>query len=427
MNTLDEIFALVDNFKGSNEKYLIDVIEPISRQLGHKIKIIKKGIDQRCLTRDNKVMLVSTMYVSNGQEVKFQGQLIDLSIPKPETKFDKFITLLLHKYFNSPDFDTLTLDQKDKFNAFVIEYFSKWGYEIDELSHSSNNLQVLSALEEFYKRYFSNMNKGKNLKKKELVDSLISYRELEYESFGKLISNIVDQYYNLNSNDVFQDFSRLFARKTFTYLINPLLSNNLELIKILERIIKSYKSILAPISANEKIEMRSIAFKEFSNIDELLSSVITYKISVGFKKAIEYFKVKCDEAIGFQDTGEASILITPDNRTYNFENTPIFVHAYIENIGTGIAKNIKVIPKDDTDTFFISQDLGEILTPKERRLVKFKVNNLSQSHYNIESLKIQFRLQWNNDFDKKSESSIIDFEIRQQKNVSSPITRPFKS
>ena len=124
MNKLNEIATLVNEFKGANEKYLIDVIDPISKQLDLKIKIIKKGIDQRCLKVDNKVILTSTINVSKGQEVKFQGEIIDLPIPNPETKFDMFVSLVLDKILNNTNFDTLSIDQKNKFNAFVIEYFS---------------------------------------------------------------------------------------------------------------------------------------------------------------------------------------------------------------------------------------------------------------------------------------------------------------
>ena len=158
--------------------------------MGFKNRLIKRGIDQRLLTVDNKPILISTINVSKGQEVKFQGQIIDLQIPNPETKFDKFVSLVLDKCLINTDFDKLSFEQKNKLNAFIIEYFSIWGYDVDELSKSVYNQQILSGLEEFYKREFSNIIPGKNLKKKELVESLMSYREKECDTFAKLVSNI---------------------------------------------------------------------------------------------------------------------------------------------------------------------------------------------------------------------------------------------
>jgi hypothetical protein len=403
MNNLSDILTILRN-PTTNKS--IDIVSIISAQTGLPPSIVRKGIAQGQFRINDKPVLKCEIYVPERAILKFQNSKI--RIGSTESKFDKYIRITLQKCFRTDAIDTLSNDQRDKLSAFIIEYFDRFGYNVEELTKSDFNEEALLVLETFYKRLF--LSPGDKLpKKKELVDKLIQIRGNDFEDFERLVNSVTNDLYDLNSPKLFQDFSHLFNRKGFKYLIKPLIEYEFEPIRIIEKLVKGYKLVSTASDVNIRIENRSKANDEYKNIISLNLEQKDDRISKGLRLLILHFKRKLDTAIGFKDTGNVKLSLVPESRTYNFEINPLLISGYLKNDGSGIAKKIQITSK--ASGAIPKQDIADILAPGDARKVKFQVDSLNNELPNVS---LDIKLLWENDFNEQFESIISSFKVQKQ-------------
>lgn len=395
---------IVNQIKKSQEQ-LIDIVSIIADQTKFPQKVIRKGINEGRLTVNGRIEKSSTIKLHPGALIKFQEQKINVVIPLNGTRFDRFVETTLVTLFNKSELSNLYPDQKILFFGLIIEYFQHFKYNVKELSESKYNDLVLSGLEGHCRNNFSDL---KLYKRKELVERLISLKEVSYQNFEKIVTSTTNSLYD-KPEKILNEFRHLFKEHSFKLLIKPLLSSDYDLILIIERIIKPYYSILEATSQNERIEKRSATIEVLTNIETSYFKDKTDRISNGFTNLINYFKQQSNLAVGFKDSGRTSISIKPDERTYNFELASIFVYVIIENTGSGLAKKIS-IQSDNLSSIISNQVLTEILPPGESRKVKFRINNLK----NEESVSLKFDVRWENEYKEEFIISVSDFALKRQ-------------
>ena len=281
------------------------------------------------------------------------------------------------------------------------------------MSLSYSNERVMSYLEEFYKKYFYSSDEGKTVRKKSLIDKLIEVKNIEIKVFNELINGIIAGTTDLNSQKPFQDFSRYFSRKGFKHLIKPVLGIEADPLSIFQKIIKNFNLITSSTDSSERISYRSKAFNEYDNLIEVHLKNKEDDITKGLKQLVKHLKKNSDTIIGFQDTGKVKIKIEPENRTYNFNIRPLVIHAFIKNFASGIARKIRITESSDT-VLITNQQLVDILAPNETRKVKFIINKINVPLEKDSSYRLNFKLQWENDFKEPSEFLVKNFSIQKQ-------------
>lgn len=414
MSLLKDLKSKVHQNIQSIPKVKVDIVKVISEQFSFPISVVKKGISQKLLSVNGNLSKNEMLSVTLGDVVTFQQQEVFVDFPKKISNFDLYVSELLKKFSKDAAFTGLSFEYKNKVCAYIIEYFSEFGYDVGELAGSPHNQNVFRLLDEFYKTHFSFLSQTKAPKRKELVDALLAARDREITSFEQFITSVKAGLYNTNVSSIYKDFNKINTNKSFIYLVKPILEYQFDPLKLVSKIINDYSSVKSAGTANEKFEIKSRLIKEYKTIQEVNFSNDTHKVTLGLKELVDYFLKKIDEAVGFQDTGVAELVVAAENRTYNFEDGHINVYLTIENRGTGVAKNIAIKPVNNTVYILPQQELLELLPPKETRKVKFSLKILPLQIKSKQIL-ISFKLKWINDFGKESFSKQNPLEIVSQK------------
>lgn len=401
---------LLELAKSSDVINTVDIVSIISKQTGYSSSVVKQGISQGQLKINKKPVPKTHIFHKEGTDIRYQN--IEIKI-QSQNKFDKFINLLIERLPESKSITQLSSESKNKFCAFIIEYFIAFDYNIDELSSSESNEMAMSYLEEFYKKSLSVSGEGRSLRKKELIDKLIDLRNSELQMFDGFISGLTNDIYDLDSQKPFQEFSHFCSRKGFKHLIKPVIELETDPILIFQKILKNYKLITSTSDSNERISNRSKAFRDYDSIIAINFQGKQDEISNGFRTLIKYFKKKADGIIGFQDTGRVKIRVEPEIRTYNFNVHPLFIHTYIKNNGTGVARNIRIV-ESNPKIKITNQQVADILAPGETRKVKFSITNVDLPQETGDHYNLNFKIQWQNDFNEPSEFVVTKFRVQKQ-------------
>jgi hypothetical protein len=412
---IKEVLGMLYSDKFPPKKIDYDLMEAISKQLCYPRSIVKKGIADGNLLIDKKIYKALEFSIDVNSPIKFQGIKIELPNLAEDTRFDVYITIILEKCFEYNDINSLYDDQKLIFTGLILEYFSINGYNISELQKSNFNKPVLALLEDVYKRHLEKDDSIKNATKREIVDILLSKRDSEYGRFSETIEKIINGYYDLNSDAIFNDVGRISNSKTFKFLIRPLLQGSFEPITIIKNLMKGYEKVLGGVSKEEKITNNIEIQKKFSSIEIEINAISENRISKELLKLIKFYKKKCDDFVGFKDTGEPVLQVIPVNRTYNFNDKELIIYIIIKNSGSGIARNVTIETLSNSDYSIKNQNLVDILAPDENRTSKFTMTIKSARIKENENLNLYFKLRWGNDFNKEFQTPSSKITINKQK------------
>lgn len=411
---INEILGFLHNDKFPPRKVNCDLTELISKQLNYPRHIVKKGITDGHLIIDNSVCKLIEQHIYVESKIKFQDIFIEIPQIETTTRFDEFISLILEKCFNHKEIKSLYDDQKFTLAALIIEYFSINNYDINELKKSQFNEVILDLLVELYKRNLESDEDIKKANKREVVDFLLSKRENEYKRFEESIEKIINGYFELNSEKVFNEIGKISSSKTFKILIKPLLPITLDPIVIIKNLKKGYEKVIDGDTREKGITINIEIQKTFNSIEIDIKQLSKNRIAKEILKVIKFYKTKCDDFVGFKDTGEPLIILIPENRTYNFNNTEVTIYVTVINSGTGIARNVSIENLTDSEYTICNQHLVDILAPDENRTSKFILSIKSNLIKEIEGIILNFKLNWENDFNKKFQNPSSSFSINKQ-------------
>jgi hypothetical protein len=389
------------------EESRVDIVSILAKQTSYPPNIIKKGIQDGQLTINGTPTKKTIIEIIPGKKIKFQNKEIGIVTPKEKTRFDKFINILLRE-FSTEEIASLYQEQKVLLFAFVVEYFYRFKYDVQELGSSKFNEVIVTGLEEYCKAALTSLPETRSLRKKELVDQLISYRERSYQSFEKIVRSTTSNLYD-RPEKLLNDYRHLFKEQGFRLLIQPLIGTDIDLTRIIEKIVKNLSTIREAENKNEQIELRSSTLAIYNQIEVDYFQGKLDRISRGLISVLTFFKDQVELAIGFKDTGRAFISIRPEERTYNFKQSSISISAIIENKGTGIAKKIRIVPNDGSPKF-VEQNLTDILSLGEIRKVKFKIESLD----GLTDSGFSFGIKWENEFKQEKIATIKGFVLKKQ-------------
>lgn len=412
---IKEILGILHSDKFPPKMVDCDLIELISKQLGYPRNIVKKGITDGNLVIDNTICRILKHPLNKESIVKFQGIRINLPYVEVVTRFDEYINLILEKCFNYKEIKTLYDDQKFILTALILEYFCVNGYDINELKKSNFNELILDLLEEVHRRNLESDEVPRKSKKREVVDILLSKRETEYRRFEESTEKILNGYFELNSENVFNEIGKIFNSKTFKILIKPLLQNILDPIIIIKKLKKGYEKVIDAETKEKGIINNIEIQKVYNSIEADVNSIAKNRIAEQLLKVIKFYKKKCDDFVGFKDTGEPSILIIPENRTYNFDENELLIYITVKNSGSGIARNVTIENLSNSEYFISNQNLVDILAPDENRTSKFTMHIKSAQIKERESIDLDFKLRWENDFNKEFQNLSNTIALNKQK------------
>lgn len=388
-----------------------DIIPIIVKLTSFPIAVVRKGIAEGRLTVNDKQVRTKDIFISRDSSIKFQNAPLQIDT---EPLLDRYVDVLLEKNFDQKPLSELSIDEQNRFCAFLVEYFSRYGYDVSELTKSKANEIVMSFVEDFYRRNFQAPDEPRTLRKKQLIDKLLDLKKQELNAFANLVSQMTTDFYDLESQKPFQDFSHVFNKRAFKHLIKPLLTFDTDPIQLLQKIIKSFRLVSSTVDPNEKISNRSKVFKEYESMSSSHFRENSDPVSTGFKTLIDFFTKKTDSVIGFKDTGKVIFIIEPEEkRAYNFTAQPLYIYAYLKNDGSGIAKDINIF-RDDQWISIPRQQLAEILAPGETRKVKFLVHKIDLTLEKNGLFNIVFKLQWQNDFKEQREYEFRRFNVQKQ-------------
>lgn len=401
IQNFQELLGLLYENKLPSKSVKCDVIELISKQLNFPRKIVKKGVNDGYLTINNVVIKTPEVKLVNNSIVKFQGIIINIPSIEASNRFDEFISLILNKCYGYTDIRTLYDDQKNILAGFTIEYFSIYGYNVDELKESSYADHVLELLDEVFRRNIDSDDSHKKLKRKEVVEMLISRRESEYLRFEESTSRIVNGFFELKSDAVFNEIGKIVNSKSYKILIKPLLQGVIDPIIIIKKIKKGYERILEGDSRESRITINIEVQKTYKGIEAEINQVPQNRISAALLGVLKYYRRCCDDYVGFKDTGEPILSIIAENRTYNFHDKKFSIYVIVKNSGSGIARNIKIENSITNEYKIPNQTIIDILAPDESRTTRFTFENISLSISGSKEYEISYKLSWANDFNKE--------------------------
>lgn len=398
---INEVLEILYSNKFPQKKLSCDLIDLISEQLGFPRNIVKKGISDGHLVIDNVNCRTPDYQLSKDSSVLFQGKTIELPPVEETTRFDDFIVYILKKCFGYEEISTLYDDQKFTLTALTVEYFGINGYDVEELKKSEYSGYVLDFLEEVHRNNLDATITEKKLKRREIVDMLLSKRESEYIRFKESVDNIINGHYELNSDIIFNEIGKIVNSKPYKILVKPLLQGILDPIIILKKLRKCYEKVHEGESREGKITNNIVVQKSFKSIESEIELLKNNRIAEELLRILSFYRKHCDEYVGFKDSGEPLLTVIPENRTYNINDENLSIYIIIKNSGTGIARNVKIenLPEDK---FSISnQLLVDILAPDENRTSKFQLVRNSSKLIDRDEFSFSFVLTWENDFNKE--------------------------
>jgi schlafen family protein len=415
MNAFNKIILKLDN-PVNDPNNEIDIVEVIAKQFNYPLKIVRNGIKQRQLKKNDKTIFQHKIYLTKNLKLTFQGKYVKLPLLKQKTRFDKYVEYVLSELFDLSNIDNLYSDQQIKFEAFILLYFDYYDYDPSELKESYYSEIVLKKLSELYNNKINRIESHKKLKRKNLVEELLSIKNSEIINFEKIISSVVTEVYSVDSNNIYQDFNHQFKRAGFKFLITPTLDYKIKLTKIVDIIITNYKKVRNENKKSEIFKIKSNTFNKYQNLVKSNFENKDDRISKGFIEIINFFKSKCEEKIGIEHSEDTMLEIIPEDRTYNLDNMPITVHAILSNCGSGICKNIHVTEiLTQINSTISAQVISEFLIPDQKMKVRFQINNIQHPNPTKEFALINFNIKWKNEFDNESVKCITNFKLKKQK------------
>lgn len=324
------IKELID--KASSDISTHDLILLISRQEKIPVKIVKKGVKQGLLKINREVVRNLTSIPPN-PEILYQNVLIVVS---DKSRFDTFINLVLEEIVGHKELKDLYSDQEQTLFSHVLQYFSEFGYDVDELKNSEWNEPILNGLKVY------STNRGlikKNEKRKDLIEDL----EKSIAQSIHDIELVIEDFKGFDLREDRQLLNRLGRSLNSQYLVQlvyPLFS---ELkVDLFITGVKEAQLLAAEVEETEKIKRSEDLKKILSQNQSILNKHPELHIIKVFKGLVESIYRKSQEKVGDLDVGDPKIDLTSEDRTYDVQNFPIKVYVNIKNNGDGIARDIEI-------------------------------------------------------------------------------------
>lgn len=346
----------------------VDISKIISEQRNLQLPIVKKGIKQGHLKINGKPFHFHEIVLKPNAVIKFQNVTVNTDSFRRNNTFDTYIDLIL-KELNEDGISSLKSSSKKIFSCYVIAYFANNPLEPIVEAKSIHLDEVVTELENFYREYLKESKESKIPRRKELIETLIHFREESFSELSGLVTNLVDGIFLGSLYKFLQEYTRITNKENFQNTIAPLLSNSLYSRAAVDALIKP----ITDARSLKEIDEKFIHFDSNKIIYSTYLSLIDNKNALHlkiFKKIGEYFfetfKKECDTA----DIKPADIQIVPTARKYNFNNKErseydLFLN--VSNNGEGLGRDVKI--SSQSEVFHFEQFNVGILKPSDSREV----------------------------------------------------------
>lgn len=394
----------------------INIVDEIAKRNNNlKRKVIWNGVKNGSLIINGKVVKTEIISLANTDLIHFLGKKLTIFLPG-ENKTDQFIQILLREYVKAESLTEMSLDQKNKFVAYFIEYISYTNCPFEKLSQSQNFDDILDLLRGFFKEYLANSNSRKIPEGKDLIDKILLAREEVYTQFQKIINSLKNELYDIEYNKFFKEIRVIFSNQIFCLLAQPITEVEFDYFLFVEKVVGMFKKVEKENDSSLKIKLYVESNKEY----ESLLQIILGKdiISNGLNEIINYFKEKILSSVGVNNNEEAEISLIIENRSYNFNTDRLLIHGYVINKGLGMAKNVSVSGELTAEIEIPETIISEIAIPDSKRKIKFPINIIGLSLKTFQTVNLRLKLKWVNENDVSFESQVIEIIIeKQQENL----------